>query len=293
VDLEVDRQALAAHPLDEVVERGEAGLRRERRLVRVAGLEHVEQRADLSERLTARLLDRLEGPGRAGLVGGGEPAGGGGLDGHGAERVGDDVVQLARDAGALVQRGLLGAGAALELGVRGLLVQCAAEVDAVVQQAAGQQRTGDEQHDGADVVREARLVGRARRRRDGDDGAEHGDADPEREPPSRLMGRERVGDEQPGEEDALQPVLHGFLQEVDGGDAGDGGDDGGQRRPPPQRQPGRHERGRAGHGQAGAERCVDEQSLDERLGEQQQSEGQVQAVRRQRPCARTQVLKAY
>ena len=65
-----------------------------------------------------------------------EPARAGGLHGHRAQRVGDDVVQLAGDPRALVDDGAAGGVRAVALEQRGLLAQRAVERGAAAQQAA-------------------------------------------------------------------------------------------------------------------------------------------------------------
>ena len=80
-----------------------------------AAAQHAEQPAHVGERRAAGLGDGAERPGRRGGVGvGGVPAAVGLRDHHG-ERVGDDVVHLAGDAGALGRGRDLGLLVALDL----------------------------------------------------------------------------------------------------------------------------------------------------------------------------------
>ena len=99
----------------------DAGLRLELLAVVVAP-QHPEQPARLDERLAPGLLDRGERLARRRLLGAEGVALGAGLDDHHADVVGHEVVQLARDAGALLGHRLVGAQLVLaleQLGARG------------------------------------------------------------------------------------------------------------------------------------------------------------------------------
>ena len=86
------------HELLEVLE---ARLRRERRrLLRPA--QNADEAAHLGERLPAGLLDHLERLALLLLLGPQQPANGRGLDGHDADAVPDDVVQLTGEPRALL-----------------------------------------------------------------------------------------------------------------------------------------------------------------------------------------------
>ena len=114
-DLELDRQARLARLRDEPVEVLEARLRRESRcLLRPA--QHADEPAHLGQRLAPGLLDDLQRLALALLLRLEQPAHARRLDGHHADAVADDVVELARDP-----RTLLGDGCAR------LLLACALE----------------------------------------------------------------------------------------------------------------------------------------------------------------------
>jgi hypothetical protein len=83
-------------------------------------------------------------------VGGHGALGGRGLDEHDRDVVGDDVVQLACDPGALVQHGCRLARGAVALDLAGLLVEAAVERVAQAQHPAGEGRDAhrDDRHPG-------------------------------------------------------------------------------------------------------------------------------------------------
>ena len=101
-------------------------LRRERQLL-VLAAQHAEQPADLGQRLAAAGLDGLERLRRAGRVALGEPPRARRLHDHRAQRVRDDVVQLAGDPRALLARRRRGAARAVALEPARLLAQRAVE----------------------------------------------------------------------------------------------------------------------------------------------------------------------
>ena len=81
----------------------------------VGAPQHGQHALELAQGLAAGLLGRLERLlGRLGL-GRADPAGGGDLDGHEADAVGHDVVELAGDADPLLGDGQLGAAVLLDL----------------------------------------------------------------------------------------------------------------------------------------------------------------------------------
>ena len=82
----------------------EARLRRERRRL-LGPPQDADEPAHLGERRAPGLLDGEQRLALALLVVAQQPAHGRGLDGHDAHRVADDVVQLARDARALLGDG--------------------------------------------------------------------------------------------------------------------------------------------------------------------------------------------
>ena len=137
--LELDGQPRRAHALHERPDPLQRGLRSERELL-VAAPQDAEQPSQLAERLAAGLLDR--GDGGAGALGVGRHGalGGRGLDEHDRDVVGDDIVQLARDPGALAQHGRRLALGPVALDLAGLLVQTAIEGVARAQHPAGEGR---------------------------------------------------------------------------------------------------------------------------------------------------------
>ena len=99
----------------------DAGLRLELLAVAVAA-QHPEQPARLGQRLAAGLLDRGQRLARRRLLGAERVALGARLDDHHADVVGHEVVQLARDARALLGHRLVRAQLVLaleQLGARG------------------------------------------------------------------------------------------------------------------------------------------------------------------------------
>jgi hypothetical protein len=101
-----------------VVEVAQARLRGERELLVLAAQE-AEQPPHLHQRLLATGLDRAQRLGDAGLADL-ELLGRLGLDDDDADAVGDDVVQLARDARSLLGHGLARLGLALALDAHGV-----------------------------------------------------------------------------------------------------------------------------------------------------------------------------
>jgi hypothetical protein len=104
-DRHLDREPGLAHLVDEEVERGEAGLRRERQPV-AGGAKHPEQPAHLDERVAADLLDRPQDLVRRPRLGRQRAALGPRLEDDHRHVVGDHVMQLARDAGPLLDHRL-------------------------------------------------------------------------------------------------------------------------------------------------------------------------------------------
>jgi hypothetical protein len=143
--VELDRQPGRAHALHERPDPLQRGLRRQRELL-VAAPQDAEQAAQLPERLSAGLLDRGDGGAGARGVGRHGALGGRGLDEHDRHVVGDDVVQLARDPGALAQDRRRLARGAVALDLARLLVQASVERVARAQHAAGERRDAD-RHD--------------------------------------------------------------------------------------------------------------------------------------------------
>ncbi len=116
LDVEPDGQAGSADLVRERLEPVEPGLRRELDLVPV--LAHgLEEAAHLDERGAAGLLDALERLAVLIELGGKLVPYRSGLEDHDADRVGDDVVQLARDPGALLGHRDPRRGVALALGL--------------------------------------------------------------------------------------------------------------------------------------------------------------------------------
>ena len=146
--MQPDGQARSADLVGERVETVESGLRGELEVVAVAA-HRAEQAAHLGERAAAGALDAVERLRVLGQLAGQLVADGADLEHHHAHRVRDDVVQLARDPGALLGHGdacrrvalALGRGRAL-LGCLGLL---GALVDGVPAQPADREQQRDEE----------------------------------------------------------------------------------------------------------------------------------------------------
>jgi hypothetical protein len=172
--VELDRQPGRAHALHERPDPLQRGLRRQRELL-VAAPQDAEQAAQLPERLSAGLLDRGDGGAGARGVGRHGALGGRGLDEHDRHVVGDDVVQLARDPGALAQDRRRLARGAVALDLARLLVQASVERVARAQHAAGERRDADrhDRHPG-DAARH--VAGHALEHRGRREHADRGDA---------------------------------------------------------------------------------------------------------------------
>jgi hypothetical protein len=110
VDLELDVHPRLAQAVDEARQRLEVGRRRPLGLA--FGAQHAEQRAELRQRLARDLTDRPQRGVHLGGVALGDAVGHGGAQRDRRQPVADDVVDLARDAQALLgyapQRLLLG-----------------------------------------------------------------------------------------------------------------------------------------------------------------------------------------
>jgi hypothetical protein len=267
----------------------EARLGRERdRLVLLA--QDPEQPAQLGQRLPPRRLHGGEGEcGAVGVVLG-QAAGPARLDGHRRQRVGYHVVQLARDAGPLLQRGGLRPPRPLLLGVRGLLPQGAVEPRAVAHELAEQHRRGGRQGDDEDEV--AQLVRVAV-----DSAAEHCQAGDDQEgggEPQALQSRAgRVGHEQHAEVRASGVLGQRGPDDLAAREGAGGERHGEQGRAPAQRHPGHdRERDGDGQGQVAAAQPGDEEQLDGELDAQQGGEQRVEPVRRQRAQIREQRAEA-
>ena len=118
VDAQPHGQARPADLREQGVEAVEAGLGDELELVAVAA-HGPEESAHLGERCAPGLLDALERVAVLCERGGKLVPHGADLEHHHAHRVGDDVVELARDARALLRDGDAGGGLALPLGLDG------------------------------------------------------------------------------------------------------------------------------------------------------------------------------
>ena len=179
LDAHGDGEAGGGRPARERLDVAQRRLGRERQL-RVLGAQDPEQPAQLVQRFAPGALDRLEGGLREVRPREREPARARGLHGHPAQRVGDHVVQLARDPRALVDHGAAGGVRAPALEQRGPLAQGAVQRRAAAQQAADQDRRADrdrerEEHAGErDVV----VVG---------DGREHPERQRQRDPGGELL----------------------------------------------------------------------------------------------------------
>ncbi len=145
-----------------------------------------------------------------------EPACAGGLDGHGAQRVGDDVVQLAGDPRALVDHGAVRGVRAVPFEPARLLAQRPVQRGARAQQPADEHRRPDGHHGGEDPARDRRVVVVGRRGHDAQRRRER-DADHElpagRAQAEPVRGHERGGER---EEQLLVVDLREHRQQRDG-----------------------------------------------------------------------------
>ena len=212
-----------------------------------------------------------------------EPAGGARLDRHRRDRVRDDVVQLARDPGALLQGGGLGLGGAVAVELRGLLHERLVELLAVAHELPEHERAADRDQAREDVG--LHLVGvqvdrdrpRGEREADGADGPHAA--------PFELHAR-REGHEQDREERAahvLRQVGPDVVREHEARPAEGCGD---ERRAAPQ-----GDRDAVDHGEGDAEEDARaaqlgrEQHLGEHLQPEHEAEQRVEPPRRERAQA--------
>ena len=124
---------------DQGADAHQRGLRRQCQLL-VAAAQDAEQAAQLTERLAPGVLDGGDRCARALGIGRDGALGGGGLDEHDRDVVGDDVVQLARDPGSLAEHRRLLALGAVVLDLACLLVEAAVERVARAQHPAREGR---------------------------------------------------------------------------------------------------------------------------------------------------------
>ena len=199
LDLQVGLQARVVRAVEQGVEVGERGLGRERGLL-LGAAQHAEQPAHLHQRGAAGLLDGGEGVARGLAVVVDHAARGAGLDDHEAHGVRDHVVELARDAGALLHHCAGGALLALGLDRARLLLELAGQQMAVAQRPAGQHGGDEDQRDGEhDVVEPVRVRVQGEvdaEQRGGDDHRDHRVA-PRGVEPERVA-RDQGGDERRG-----------------------------------------------------------------------------------------------
>ena len=171
LDPQLDRQPGLPNLLDELVEVLEARLRGERgRLLGPA--QDADEAAHLGQRLAAGLLDDLERLALLLLLGPQEPPDRRRLDGHDADAVADDVVQLTREPCPFLRDRLARALLAFPLEASRALVHCVGFLELAAEGEAGHPDHAEDERD-EDVLAEARAWvvpaddrnGRARRSR--------------------------------------------------------------------------------------------------------------------------------
>jgi hypothetical protein len=151
--LQADVDVAGARLPDEPVQLGQSRLRGQGRGLPV-GTEHPEQSPHLGECLACRRLDRGEIGGLLGMRGTEPAAYGLGLDGHHADRVGHDVVQLAGDPGPLGRGGQRGPQHALALQLLGSGDRLLDATRPLPESGAHRPRADDEDHRCGQVARD-------------------------------------------------------------------------------------------------------------------------------------------
>ena len=211
VDAQVHVEAPPARALDQRADVREARLRRERELLVVA-TQHAEHPPDLGQRLAAGAFDG--GERRPCAVGLGRRAtpGDRGLDDHRAQRVGDDVVQIGRDALALVGDRGVGGQRALGLGGLGAGTQGVIELGAPADEAADEHRSHEHRdHAPHEIAEDAVAAGVVDRFEDGD----HRAFDRDDGPRAAVVevDAQRVGGEDHGDERGDERIVDRLLEE--------------------------------------------------------------------------------
>ena len=200
--------------------------------------QEAEQPAQLHEGLTAGRLDRAEGLARRPLLAFEHALGRLGLHDHHADPVGDDVVQLARDAGALLDDGGADPFLARALEPGGPLALALGRFTVAPQLAPDEPRQRERDR-GPDIAaalgREEQRAARSERRGCHD------------EPPARVAPRpRRVEGEHQRQEAGERPLTAGIVEQRDGGDRSrDDGEHGGRPAPAQAQRQGRQERERS------------------------------------------------
>ena len=274
-DVQLDRQAGCAHARDELGDMGERRLRGERELL-VLPAQHPEQRPDLAERLAPGVLHGSErAPGDVGL-GAHEPLRRRRLGDHGGERVAHQVVELARDPGALGGHRAGRPGLAVILGGHRLVRERLVEPHPRAHEAPEQDRAADHDRGYEEKVANAarRLVEADHDRRRDD---EHDEADMEL--PGLGARAERVAEDQRREERPDEVRVDRAAQALEDGEDGEGERDRDHRRSPAHgERAGQHEQ-RGARDEDVAARSVDQEHLDLHLQAQDQRERRVQGSR--------------
>ena len=203
--------------------------------------QEAEQPAQLHEGLTARRLDRAEGLARRPLLTFEHTLGRLGLHDHHADAVGDDVVQLARDAGALLDDGGADPFLAGALEPGGPLALGRGRVSVAPELAADEPRQRERDRGpeiAAALGREEERAARGERRGSHD------------EPAARVAPRpRRVEGEHQRQEAGERSLTAGIVEQRAGGGSGRDDDEHGGRPAPAQAQrQGRKERERGRRG---------------------------------------------
>ena len=234
-DGDLDRQPGCGQRRRELVDAGQARLRRERELLVVAP-EHPEEPPHLGQRLLTRVLDRIEG--RPRLVRGmrEHPSAAPGLEHHHADPVCDDVVELPGDPCALLGDGQ--AGPFVSVGAKRcrLVLEVVLSLPARSDDSSTDERAGKEDREEGEVGKGDRLARLDRCQRDerGDEEA----AEPSGEPACPAAGRVDGDDHSDQERAGLgQARQYGVVED----DHGEPGEKGRERRPSAKEQRGRED----------------------------------------------------
>jgi hypothetical protein len=241
VDVDGDVEARRAHGRDQLVEPREPRLRLSRAL-RLARAHHPEQQPQLSERLAAGRLDRLERFALPGLLVAEAAADAARLQHHDADAVRDDVVQLARDPRALERHRRARRRVAIHLEPLGVGLQSGRVPGAPAQCAPERPGAEQEEVDERDVARRRVAVDRRAEREVGERDHDPGDR------PAQLVVRAGRGDRDHDREEREGGIV-GRVRELQREPRHEDAHHHGQRiRAPPQQHGGGHER--AGEPQA-------------------------------------------
>ena len=169
LDRQIDRKPGRAHAGDQILDSAQARLRRQRGAV-VVKSQHAEHPSHLLQRLAAGALDRAERLARGALAVAQHAPRPARLQQHDADRVRDDVVQLARDPRPLLGDRCMGSLVGLALDLIRATLQRALAGTAAAHDAASNERAAEEHDEEAEIGDRDRVAGLDR-------GGRHGDRD--------------------------------------------------------------------------------------------------------------------